>query len=156
MRLLFSVLLLATVVTRANAYIGETLENTKAHVDPASITGDVQVNGQHRLLWKRADHIYANVTFTDLHGASLEQFSKWDHTDLSDEEIDLLLHEEPAPDKWREIQSPKGKKYVNVETNDVATVFQIEVDGGRLTHFLDISRTPEHQHAQHADSSDMD
>jgi hypothetical protein len=156
MRLLFSALFLAMIVTRANAYIGETLEKTKANIDPAAITGDVQVNGQHRLLWKRADHIYANVTFTDLHAASFEQFSKWDHTDLSDEEIDLLLHEEPAPDKWKEVESPKGKMYVNEETNDVATVFQIEVDGGRLTHFLNISRTPEHQRAPHADRSDMD
>jgi hypothetical protein len=132
MRLLLTAVLFAAIVTRVDAYAGETLDHLKARTDPTTIFGQYLLpDGTIVLHLKRTDHIYSNLRFSGPdHVVSYEQFSKYDNTEFTYDEIDILLHEEDSPDKWRQFEmehvAPHEKMFINDGTNAIAMAVLIK------------------------------
>ncbi len=150
MRLLLAAALFAAIVTRVDACIGETLDHLKSRIDPATIFGEYKLDdGTIVLHLKRTDHIYSNIRFSGPdHIATSEQFSKWDQTELTYDDIDILLHEEPPPDRWKPFEmdhvAPHEKMFINEGTNDIASAVIIKTGPDmHPTRFLNISPGPD-------------
>ena len=145
MRFLLVALLIATITTRVHAHIGESLDHVKARIDASSIVGEAKLpHDTICLLWKRSEGIYSNVKFSTF-GVLMEQFSKYDGTDLSEAEVEMLLHEEVSPDRWEPAPYSNGKMFVNKETGDSATYVTIPVGSDHhAAHFLNVFRGRQH------------
>lgn len=142
MRIFLAIVLFAAITGQAQARVGETYDDVKSRINPSAIFADADLGkGYTRIIWRGDAGIYRNVTFRD-GVVYFEQFSKYDRTDLSEEDIDRLLHEEASPGTWKPEPSAKDRTFINTETNVVAKLFSLQASG-RTTYFLDISQGPQ-------------
>jgi hypothetical protein len=132
-----AVLLLAPLA-QGRAYVGETLAQVKARIDPASITREEALPDQgYQLLWKQGG-FFIEATFDG--GVVIEeQFSRWGPSlDLSPTDVQALLRQEASPEAWKRVDS-SGAKFFNSVTRVSAAYFEITNGTGGKIHYLDVT-----------------